>query len=380
MPYIKVSPTALSSMSETLRLSSSKVGRIESDFSGIAQKLDWDVRSASDIQRRMDRINDELDSHARMLEKMQIFVGNAKSKYESVQGKDSGGGGDGDTVDFADRAVQAFDIAGLFKKAIGAFGPVGGAVNVGIAIYEGMNDGDWEGTFKSTSKGMLTWAKFFSKYRWGNYAKTNRFGGGWGTKNYAGRLLNLARATSSKAAAWSKRLCTNFETGLTETFIKTGKETCVQPNWFGIIGVGLDLGINFYGKYKQVKAGEISTDRAVVEAVAETAANLILTTAACAIASTFLPTALATGAGVAIAGSAIMWVVDGTTKWITGGDKGLGELASEGVGLIYEKGKEVCLIYEKARTKLTLKAVNKVVDIFSNLCQSAVGTSSACCI
>ena len=124
MPYIKVSPSALSSMSETLRNSSSKVGRIESDFSGVARKLDWDVRSASDIQRRMDRINGELEDYARMLGKMQTFVGNAKSKYESVQGKYSGsggkGGGGGSTRSFEAKVEKNwFDSVGeSFRSAI----------------------------------------------------------------------------------------------------------------------------------------------------------------------------------------------------------------------------------------------------------------------
>ncbi len=85
MPYIKVSPSALISISETLRNNSSKVGRIEGDFASVARRLDWDVRSASDIQRRIDRIKSELDDQARMLKKMYSFVGNAKQKYASAQ-------------------------------------------------------------------------------------------------------------------------------------------------------------------------------------------------------------------------------------------------------------------------------------------------------
>lgn len=90
MPYIKVSPNALSSMSETLRNSSSKVGQIEGDFSGVARKLDWDVRSASDIQRRMDRIIDELEEQAKLLGKMRIFIAEtAIKKYAAAQKQDT---------------------------------------------------------------------------------------------------------------------------------------------------------------------------------------------------------------------------------------------------------------------------------------------------
>lgn len=88
MPYIKVSPSALNNMSETLRNSSSKVGRIDDDFSSVARKLDWDVRSASDIQRRMDRIIDALEDHARMLGDMRSFIDEAKRKYEAAQKED----------------------------------------------------------------------------------------------------------------------------------------------------------------------------------------------------------------------------------------------------------------------------------------------------
>ena len=85
MPYIRVSPSALSSMSETLRNSSSKVGRIENDFSAIAGKLDWDVRAASDIQRRLNQITGELEDQTRRLDKMYVFIGNAQQKYSKVQ-------------------------------------------------------------------------------------------------------------------------------------------------------------------------------------------------------------------------------------------------------------------------------------------------------
>ncbi len=88
MPYIRVNPNALGSISDTLRTSSNKIGRIESDFSGVARKLDWDVRSASDIQRRIDRISSELEDQAQKLDKMRLFIIEAKKKYKEVQKDD----------------------------------------------------------------------------------------------------------------------------------------------------------------------------------------------------------------------------------------------------------------------------------------------------
>ena len=91
MPYIKVDPNALIGMAETLQSVSRKVGRIESSFYSTASRLDWDVKSASDIRGRINRIDGELEDQAQMLSKMQTFISNAKSKYESVQDEPSGG-------------------------------------------------------------------------------------------------------------------------------------------------------------------------------------------------------------------------------------------------------------------------------------------------
>ena len=388
MPYIKVSPSALSSMSETLRNSSSKVGQIESDFSGVARKLDWDVRSASDIQRRMDRINGELEEQARMLSKMHTFIGNAKSKYEFVQGKYSGGsgasGGAGSSrgFSFGDQVKQSFDLGELGKKAIGAFGPIGSLAGAGIAIYEGSNGGDWEDTGKAIAEGMVSWAQHFNTHKWTNFNKANSFGYNWGTKSYAKRLLGLTCETSSRAAAWGNRIVRNFKSGFTETFVKFDPKAAgsgYKPNWFGIVGTVIDLSFNAYGNYKQVKNGEISADRAVVETVAETAANLLLVTAAGAIAAATLP-ATAPAVAVTIAGAGIMWAADGITKLITGGDKGIGELASEGVGWLYDKGKEAATKVVDYGKNITSKAVEKAANFFDDIRQRAIGTSNACCI
>lgn len=124
MPYIKVNPSALSSMSEMLWSSSSRVSRIGGDFSSAARRLDWDVRSASGIQRRIDRINSALEEQARMLEKMRSFIGDARSKYASVQNAYSGGGksgGAGSTRSFAARTEKSwFDsVEEAFRSAIG---------------------------------------------------------------------------------------------------------------------------------------------------------------------------------------------------------------------------------------------------------------------
>ncbi len=431
MPYIRVSPSALSSMSETLRNSSSKVGRIENDFSAIAGKLDWDVRAASDIQRRLNQITGELEDQTRRLDKMYVFIGNAQQKYSKVQNgtnsdgkkwndgfilnpssfkniwdllklpasdllgltgartrssasslfrnalgsaalaaKNSGTGKDAVNSKVAavlERLKKSFSLKKLGVKAVASFGPVGSFAAALYTMYEKGKGGDWVAVGKEAAKSMVSWSKFTSSYKWVNYAKTNRFGSNYGTKNYAKRLFGLVQQTGSKAASWGSKFKANFKSGIKGTFVKWSSSSgSYKPNWFGIAGTVIDTAFNAYGNYKQVKAGQITADRAVVETIAETGANLLLGAAAGAIAAATLP-ATAPAALVAVASAGVMWAADGVTKFVTGGDKGLGELASEGVGWAYDQGK-----------KIAKKAVEKGGEFFENLGKKVIGTSKAC--
>lgn len=233
---------------------------------------------------------------------------------------------------------NSFDVGDLALRVIGSFGPIGSMISAGITVYQGATGENWVKAGKSVAESLVSWAQFTKDHKWSNYNKTNNFGNNYGTNNFAKRMLGLTREKGSKAASWSSRVASNFGKGLRETFVKFDPKAAgsgYKPNWAGIIGTVVDFGFNAYENQQQVTAGEISQDRAVVETVTETAANLVLVTAAGAIAAATLPVS-APAAAVAVTGAAIMWAADGITKLVTGGDKGLAELASEGAGMIWD--------------------------------------------
>lgn len=221
---------------------------------------------------------------------------------------------------------------------------------------------------------MITWTQFTNKYPWENFALVNRFGHDWGTKNYIKNLTGLTRQSSSAAASWFGRFKCNFDSKISGTFVKFDSKTgAYKANKLGIAGVVIDLAASGYGNYKQVKAGEITADRAVVETVAEVGTGLVLSTAAGALAAALLP-ATAPVAAVAIASAGIVWAADGLTKLITGGEKGLSEVVSEGVGWAYDKGKEALSNTAQHFASGFEKIKRGIGEVSSNACKWIFGT------
>lgn len=385
MPYIKVNPSALASISETLRKNSTKVGQIESDFSRIANRLDWDVRSASDIQKRMTEISRTLDTQANRLQKMQAFIVDSMGKYGSVassvgavvSGENTSSGSNASGL--IDWVLQYFDIKKLGIKAVGCFGPVGTMV---AAVLNGVVEKDPIKSAKDISKLLNSYFKFADKTKLSNYLKTNRFGGNYGTKNYLKRLFGLNRQNSGLKGSLINRMGqvgVKFREGIRNTFITTDPNTgATKANKWGIIGVGIDFVFNGIGNLKQYQAGEISASRAVVETVAETGTNLVISAGATAVATVLLP-ATAPAVAVAVTSAAVVWAADGLTKLITGGDKGLGEVVSEGVGWVWDKGCEAAKNAWDKGKEAGKKALEKGAKFFDQIRSKVIGNSNAYC-
>ena len=84
MPYIKVNANKLSSFQETLNGIQAKVRRINSDFSSVGGSLDWDVKSSSNINQRINNIKRDLSSEVRSVQNMSAFLVKARSKYVAL--------------------------------------------------------------------------------------------------------------------------------------------------------------------------------------------------------------------------------------------------------------------------------------------------------
>lgn len=296
-----------------------------------------------------------------------------------VAGQGAAGKGTAGTkpgTNWGDRIKSSFSLSKLGTKVASSFGPFGKLIGTGIAVYEGITTGKWKSAAKEGAKTVVSWIDFCSKYKWSNFKKTNNFGNHYGTKNYFKKMTAPSVQVAKNAATkWGSRFVDNFKTGLKNKYHspKTGVK------WAGVVTTVIDLGFSAYDNYQQVKAGEITGDRAVVETVTETAANVLITTAATALVAALLP-ATAPAALIAVAGAGVVWAADGITKMITGGDKGLATVISEGVGAAYDAGKKIATKAAKATADFASKAIDKGAAFLNNLRKKVVGTSRACWI
>lgn len=332
---------------------------------------------ASTLAGKLGNVSEMFANTERELVNMANGVSTGDNPFDGAAGEGGTSGSRGNTpaASWADKLKDSFDLGKLGKKAVTSFGPIGKTIGLGLSIIESFQTGEWKGTLKDGAKTVVSWVDFLNKYKWANYKKTNNFGNNYGTKNYVKRLTNMATKATSTAASWGSKVVDNFKTGLKDVFVtKKG-----GANWAGIAGVVIDFGFSLHDNMQQVKAGEISVDRGIVETVAETAANVVIATAAGAIAAATLPVS-APAAAVAVASAGIVWAADGVTKLITGGDKGLGEVISEGVGEVYDAGKKAVAKAADFGAKLTAKAVDKGAELLSNLRNKVIGRSRACWI
>lgn len=405
MPYIKVSPSALSSMSETLRNSSSKVGRIESDFSGVVRMLDWDVRSASDIQRRMDRIDSDLDDESRRLNNMCNFLTLAKRKYASLNTGTkttvklstdqvrTNGIGDSTAMFKASADVEVEEsksrsIGSTVNKIIGKMGHLGNLVSFLTKPVASWID---SGVFKvgvtgaasvaslmkdtnSTIKGLVEWHKsnknlnllarmdpvkakqVCAKRLFGlndMYAgKASSFG--WSKLPASASWFQKASSTSG----WGSRFYNNFHKlkGPLDGYTSGGAKAVFA--WFGLALTAITNGISNFDEYK---SGKISKGRAVAETLTETAVDVTK--------GWLIGSAVAAGVAATI-GSAPVLVVGAITVGVTigldwackklsgkflGEEKGLTETVSD---FLLDTGKAIC--------SAGLKVVSGISSFFKN--------------
>ncbi len=406
MPYIKVSPSALSSMSETFRNSSSKVGRIESDFSSVAGKLDWDVRSASDIQRRMDRINSNLDDVSRRLNNMYNFLTLAKRKYDSLntgtkntaklstdQVRTNGIGNSTatfkSTADVEVEESKSRSIGSTVNKVIGKMGhlgnvisfftkPVASWIDSGVfemgatgaaSVVSLMKDGN------STIKGLVEWNKSNKNLDRlarmdpvkAQQVRTKRL---FGLNDmYAGKASNFGwsklpanaswfqKATST--SGWGSRFYNNFHKlkGPLAGYTSGGAKAV-----FAWGGLALSTIANTISNIDEHKSGKISKARAVAETVTETVIDvgkswLIGSAVAAGVAATVgSAPVLVVGAitvGVTIG---LDWACKKITGKVLGEEKGLTETVSD---FVLDTGKAIC--------SAGINVVSGISSFFKNL-------------
>ncbi len=87
MPYIKVNLNGVKQYTSTVSEVSRRVDAIRDDLRYISDRLDWDVKSASTIERRINTILNDLDAEKSTLNKMQTFLDRAATSYTKLDGE-----------------------------------------------------------------------------------------------------------------------------------------------------------------------------------------------------------------------------------------------------------------------------------------------------
>ena len=84
MPRIYVEYHKLRQFEEKCRITSSKTASIHSEFQGIINHLDWDVKYAADINNTANRIVRKLEAYIQDLGRYQSFLADAAEQYERL--------------------------------------------------------------------------------------------------------------------------------------------------------------------------------------------------------------------------------------------------------------------------------------------------------
>ena len=92
MPYIKVDLDKINGYANTLSQSNLKIRRIKSEFLSIQNNLDRDVKTLSNLSRRLSAINSEMGIENSSLSKMISFCDSAKQKYTNIDSVNELGG------------------------------------------------------------------------------------------------------------------------------------------------------------------------------------------------------------------------------------------------------------------------------------------------
>lgn len=90
MPTIKVNTNQLSSYESDMQGVLSRVNSIMNQFNSVSRNLDWDIKAESNINSRLSGISRELSAESRGISGMKQYLGQARTKYNAVERKNSG--------------------------------------------------------------------------------------------------------------------------------------------------------------------------------------------------------------------------------------------------------------------------------------------------
>lgn len=315
MPYIKVDLNKINGYTSAFSETESRIQRIKSDFSSIGYNLDWDVKSSSNISRRISTINSELITENSSLSKMTSFLNNARQKYTTIDSKkkqssqklSTGAAVSSARVSF-DSPFAYFDAKDFLKDAIKTGGTIYSAYKAGF-FTSGFN-------VKQVGDYVLIYGK---NNTWSNL-KNSTIEGIKGRRYKVGSELDVKLGVSARAS--NIPFGTKFSRALNHNFKNFGKDTFGSAaSIFGYLDVAWETIGNVVGN---VKSGA-SVSKIAADATTDVAKGLGAMAAASAGAKlgaaigTLIPipvvgTLVGGVIGGAVAGFAYDYLVDGGLK------------------------------------------------------------------
>ncbi len=335
MPTIKVNTSSLGIYESEMKEILSRVNSIMSEFNSVSSRLDWDIRSESNINSRLNIISKELSAESRGISGMQSHLGKAIKKYDAVDNSNKISKVDGENASNTSPIGSGLNtdlyIKELAKVYIDVFGKAGDLGK--IAAFQntilkillddnGLSNKDIGSLLKSAVNSVIGIIDL--KQNSGDISKL------FGLNGY--KTINAAAAN----AGWVDRVGKGVTSGL-ETFksnispIAKNVDGSIDKLKTGtkVAGWVASLVANGFANYDEYSKGDISEHRAVAETVTETiidigksAAIAAGIAAGCAAVGFAAPVVVVGGISVGVSA-----VADIVSKNLTG--KGVTELASD---------------------------------------------------
>lgn len=315
MPYIKVDLNKINGYASALSQTKSRLQRIKSDFSSIGYNLDWDVKSSSNISRRISTINSELSAENSSLSKMTSFLNNARQKYTTIDSTNKQGskklstGAPVSSVKLTfDSPFGYFDAKDFLKDTI----------KTGGTIYSAYKAGFFTSGFNVKQVG--DYVRVYGKNKTWLNLKDSTIEGIKGRRYKVGSELDVKFGVSARASNIS--LGTKFSRALSHNFKNFGKDTFgSKASIIGYLYVAWETIDNAVGN---VKSGA-SVSKIAADATTDVAKGLGAMAAASAGAKlgaaigTLIPvpvvgTLVGGVIGGAVAGFAYDYIIDGGLK------------------------------------------------------------------
>ncbi len=349
MPYIRVDTNKLKNYSSEIASLESRVRNIKQEFSSTANALDWEIKSASNIRSKTDKITRELGTEVSSLNKMENFLSNTARKYAELDGSKINAQAvlsihDPVTVGSVTTTSQKVSSSPwkTISKFIGKMGFVGNVISGVMKIPVAFDAGSSAKTVVDVAKGMkdgvkglFDWhkavsnTKFYTKLQPGKAATAN--------KNLWKSAFGLNDVFKGKASkfkgSWTTRFSRNFNKNMNTQVGKYTKGGATSA--FAWIGVGLNFLGNAVSNQDEYKSGQISKQRAVAETITETVVDtatgmLVGAGVAAGLAATIgSAPVLAVGAATVGITMGLDFACKKITGAITGTEKGLTETVSD---------------------------------------------------